>query len=118
MQIEINGMIGECDTITLNALMAFAARHGQQTAELERLRAEVAQPYGVSAQYVGALQAEIERLRAQVADCQRAMVELSKSNTDVAATYSAIKAERDDLAAKLETANAELHELRIRGGSK
>lgn len=60
---------------------------------------------------------ETEWLRQQLKECLQAMVELSKSNTDAVAAYSAMRAERDDLAAKNAALNAELHELRIRAGT-
>jgi hypothetical protein len=52
---------------------------------------------------------EIERLRANCQSLERALVDLSRANTEALAAYS-------DVAAKLAAAQAELHDLRIRVG--
>ncbi len=58
------------------------------------------------------LQAECVALRRQVADCQQAMVDLSRANTDAIGAYSAVAAERDDLALRLAAAQDAVKYLR------
>lgn len=81
MQIEINGMIGECDSVVANALLVNVARIGQQAAELERLR---------------------EQLRVSEQAGREILQSLDAQQEAHIIEGGELRAERDGLAAKLE----------------
>lgn len=83
MQIEINGMIAECDPIAINALMASASKIGRQAGELEQLRAQVA---------------ELEQLATVQSDNLQKYAAFEATWNR---KQSELRAERDDLAARL-----------------